>query len=142
MDLVDPSSGALIPYYDHESKIVYIAGKGDGNIRYYEITDSEPYIHYLSEYKSSNPQRGLGFMPKRGLDVTKNEIFRFYKLHATGNLCEPISMIVPRKAEVFQEDIYPDTASGIPSMSCDEWINGENREPILVSMKVSLNQKK
>ena len=76
-------------------------------------------------------------MPKRGLDVTKNEIYRFYKLHATGNICEPISMIVPRKAEVFQEDIYPDTASGIPSMSCDEWINDENREPILVSMKVS-----
>ncbi len=101
MELVDPSSGALIPYYDYESKIVYVAGKGDGNIRYYEITDSEPYIHYLSEYKSSAPQRGLGFMPKRGLDVTKNEIFRFYKLHATGNICEPISMIVPRKVNTI-----------------------------------------
>ena len=37
---------------------------------------------------------------------------------------------------MFQEDIYPDTPGGIPSMSCDEWIAGENREPILVSMKV------
>lgn len=74
-------------------------------------------------------------MPKRGLDVTKNEIYRFYKLHATGGICEPISMIVPRKSEVFQEDIYPDTISGIPSLSCDEWIAGETREPILVSMK-------
>jgi len=43
-----------------------------------------------------------------------------------------------KKAEVFQEDIYPDTASSIPSMSCDEWIAGENRDPILVSMKVCL----
>jgi hypothetical protein len=109
--------------------------KGDGNIRYYEITESEPYIHYLSEYKSSTPQRGLGFMPKRGLDVTKNEVYRFYKLHATGGICEPISMIVPRKSEMFQEDIYPDTASGIPSISCDEWLTGVNRDPILISLK-------
>jgi coronin-2 len=135
IDVVDCSSGVLIPYYDNESKIVFVAGKGDGNIRYFEITDSDPYIHYLSEYKSSAPQRGLGSMPKRGLDVTKNEIFRFYKLHATGGICEPISMIVPRKSEVFQEDIYPDTISGIPSLSCDEWIMGENRDPILMSMK-------
>jgi coronin-2 len=135
MEVVDCSSGLLIPYYDSDTKIVYVAGKGDGNIRYYEITDTDPYLHYLSEYKSSAPQRGLGFMPKRGLDVTKNEIFRFYKLHATGGICEPISMIVPRKSEVFQEDIYPDALSGIPSLSCDEWLMGENRDPILISMK-------
>lgn len=100
-DVVDCSSGILIPYYDQDTNIVFVAGKGDGNIRYYEITDAEPYMHYLSEYKSSSPQRGLGWMPKRGLDVTKNEIFRFYKLHATGGVCEPISMIVPRKSEVL-----------------------------------------
>ena len=135
METVDCASGLLIPYYDADTRIVYVAGKGDGNIRYYELTECEPYMHYLSEYKSSSPQRGLGFMPKRGLDVTKNEIFRFYKLHATGGLCEPISMIVPRKSEMFQEDIYPDALSGIPSLSCDEWLMGENREPILVSMK-------
>ena len=97
IEIVDCSSGVLIPFYDHDTKIVYVAGKGDGNIRYYEITDTDPYIHFLSEYKSSTPQRGLGVMPKRGLDVTKNEIYRFYKLHTTGNLCEPISMVVPRK---------------------------------------------
>lgn len=32
-------------------------------------------------------------MPKVGLDVTRNEIMRFYKLFATGSVCEPISMI-------------------------------------------------
>jgi len=32
-------------------------------------------------------------MPKIGLDVTRNEIMRFYKLFATGSVCEPISMI-------------------------------------------------
>jgi hypothetical protein len=32
-------------------------------------------------------------MPKIGLDVTRNEIMRFYKLFATGSICEPLSMI-------------------------------------------------
>ena len=36
-------------------------------------------------------------MPKRGVDPSKCEIFRFFKLHTAKNLCEPISMIVPRK---------------------------------------------
>lgn len=38
-----------------------------------------------------------GVMPKRGLDVSACEIFRFYKLIPTKNLIEPISMIVPRQ---------------------------------------------
>jgi coronin-2 len=45
------------------------------------------------------------------------EIFRFYKLHATKDLVEPISMIVPRKAEIFQDDIYPETAAPSPSLT-------------------------
>lgn len=41
-----------------------------------------------------------GFMPKRGLDVSTCEIFRFYKLITTKSLIEPISMIVPRRVRV------------------------------------------
>ena len=48
------------------------------------------------------------------------EIFRFYKLHATKDVVEPISMIVPRKAEIFQDDIYPETAAPSPSLSGSE----------------------
>lgn len=38
-----------------------------------------------------------GIMPKRGLDVSSCEIFRFYKLITTKSLIEPVSMIVPRR---------------------------------------------
>lgn len=38
-----------------------------------------------------------GVMPKRGLDVSACEIFRFYRLIAIKDLVEPLSMIVPRK---------------------------------------------
>ncbi|XP_064471293.1 coronin-2B-like isoform X2 [Ornithodoros turicata] len=135
MENIDSSSGVLFPYYDHDTKMVYIAGKGDGNIRYYEIVDEAPWCHYLSQLLTGSPQRGLGCMPKRGLDVRSCEVFRFYKLHATKGLCEPISMIVPRKSEQFQDDLFPDTAAPTPAMTADEWLGGRNRNPVLISMK-------
>lgn len=134
-EMIDSSSGILIPYYDPDTRMVYVAGKGDGNIRYYEVVDEEPWIHYLTQYLSGSPQRGLGFMPKRGISTATCEIFRFYKLHATRGLCEPISMIVPRKSETYQDDLYPDTAAPTPALTAEEWIKGNNREPVLMSMK-------
>lgn len=74
-------------------------------------------------------------MPKRDLNTNICEIFRFYKLHTTRGLCEPISMIVPRKSDQFHEDLYPDTASAKPSLSAEEWISGRNAMPILMSIK-------
>ena len=50
--------------------------QGDSSIRYFEITDESPYVHYLNTFSSKEPQRGMGFMPKRGLDVNKCEIAR------------------------------------------------------------------
>ncbi|XP_048242760.1 coronin-2B-like isoform X5 [Haliotis rufescens] len=135
IDGIDCSNGVIQPYYDPDVRVVFLAGKGDGNIRYFEITDDSSYFHYLSEYMSSSPQKGIGRMPKVGCDVTKCEIQRFYKIHAAKNLLEPVSMIVPRKSEQFQEDIFPPTASTIPSLSADEWVSGQNREPILVSLQ-------
>ena len=41
------------------------------------------------------------------------------------------------QSEMFQEDIFPATASSTASLSADEWISGLNRDPILISLKVS-----
>ena len=35
---------------------MYLAGKGDGNIRYYEVVDEAPYVHFLNQFLSGNPQ--------------------------------------------------------------------------------------
>jgi len=49
-----------------------------------------------------------GMMPKRGVDTSKCEIARFYKLHTSKDLCEPLSMIVPRKVSVLCSTVYND----------------------------------
>ncbi|XP_065063838.1 coronin-1C-A-like [Rhopilema esculentum] len=131
---IDTGSGVILPFYDHDTNMVYLAGKGDGNIRYFELSAEAPFLHYLHEYRSSSPQRGVGAMPKRAVDVNSCEVARFYKLHQSG-LCEPISMIVPRRSDRFQEDLYPLTQGDIPSLEAEEWLSGKNAEPILISLK-------
>ncbi|NWV29212.1 COR2A protein, partial [Origma solitaria] len=132
---LDGSSGLLFPIYDSDTHMLYVVGKGDGNIRYYEISPEKPYLNYLMEYRSHLPQKGIGMMPKRGLDVVACEIFRFYKLIPTKSLIEPVSMIVPRRSESYQEDIYPLTAAALPALTAQQWLNGINKGPLLVSLK-------
>ncbi len=84
-----------MPFFDNDTNVLFLAGKGDGNIRYYEIVDDAPYIHYLSEFKSNVPQRGMCMLPKRAVNVSECEIVRVLKLGV--KLVEPISFQVPRK---------------------------------------------
>ncbi|XP_032899635.1 coronin-1C isoform X1 [Amblyraja radiata] len=130
---LDSSNGVLLPFYDADTNVVYVSGKGDCTIRYFEITDEAPFVHYLNAFGSKEPQRGMGYMPKRGVDVTKCEIARFFKLHE--RKCEPIIMTVPRKSDLYQDDLYPDTAGPEPAMEAEEWFEGKNKDPILISMK-------
>ncbi|CAN8220031.1 unnamed protein product [Coccothraustes coccothraustes] len=132
---LDGSSGLLFPVYDSDTRMLYVVGKGDGNIRYYEINPEKPYLNYLTEYHSHLPQKGIGMMPKRGLDVASCEIFRFYKLIPTKSLIEPISMIVPRRSESYRADIYPMTAAAQPALTAEEWLAGIDKEPLLVSLR-------
>ncbi|KAM9437679.1 coronin-6-like isoform 1-T2 [Salvelinus alpinus] len=130
---LDTSNGVLLPYYDPDTNMVYLCGKGDSSIRYFEITEEPPYVHYLSTFSSKEPQRGMGFMPKRGVDVSKCEIARLYKLH--DKKCEPIAMTVPRKSDLFQDDLYPDTAGSDPALEPEEWLEGRDEDPILQSLR-------
>lgn len=124
---VDTSAGLLMPFFDADTNVLFLAGKGDGNIRYYEIVDEAPYIHYLSEFKSATPQRGLAMCPKRGVNVSDCEIVKLLKIGT--KTVEPISFQVPRKSDIFQPDLFPDCFSGEPALTSEQWLAGENAEP-------------
>jgi len=74
----------------------------------------------------------MGWMPKRGVDVSVCEIARLYK--AIGTMVEPVSFQVPRKSDMFQDDLFPDTLSGEPALTADAWFSGQNAEPKLMSL--------
>lgn len=106
--------------------------RSDGNIRYFEFENGK--FEYLSEYKSADPQRGIAFLPKRGVDLHDNEVTRAYKTVADSYI-EPISFIVPRRSEVFQSDIYPPTVGLKPSVSGKEWLGGKSGLPPKISLE-------
>jgi hypothetical protein len=130
---IDSSNGVMFIYYDEGTKMVYLVGKGDSIIRYYELFPESPYVQYLNMYNTSNPQRSCGCMPKRYLSHSECEVARFYKLHNKG-MIEPVTMTVPRKSGMFQDDIYPPCAAGEPSLSADEWAAGQDKPPALVNI--------
>jgi WD40 repeat protein len=129
---VDSASGLLMPFYDEDTKIVFLGGKGDGNIRYYEIVDDATQVYYLSEFKSNTPQRGLCTLPKRAVSTSDCEIVKMLKVSV--KMIEPISFQVPRKSDIFQDDIFPDTFAGEPALTAEEWIGGKDGEPKLMSL--------
>jgi coronin-1B/1C/6 len=104
----------------------------DGNIRYFEYENDK--FEYLSEYKSADPQRGIAFLPKRGINLHENEIMRAYKT-VNDSLIEPVSFIVPRRAEIFQEDIYPPTIGLKAGVSGKEWFDGKTAAPPKISLE-------
>ena len=74
-------------------------------ICYYEVRTEAPYLLRLSEYRHSSPQKSLGKMCKRGLDFSRCEVFRFYKLHPN-NWIEPLPMFCPRRVSSQQHLLF------------------------------------
>ncbi|PIL27983.1 hypothetical protein GSI_09927 [Ganoderma sinense ZZ0214-1] len=127
---IDQTSGVLMPFWT-DNNILYLAGKGDGNIRYYEYENDNLFM--LTEYKSSDPQRGMCFLPRRGLSVSDCEIARGLKVAASS--IEAIAFIVPRKSDSFQSDIFPPALSAEPALSAAEFFSGKSAAPKLVSLE-------
>ncbi|KAG8531427.1 uncharacterized protein KY384_003056 [Bacidia gigantensis] len=133
---LDTQSGICMPFWDDGTQMLYLAGKGDGNIRYFELQNDK--LEFLSEYKSVEPQRGVAFLPKRGVNIREKEVMRAYKT-VGDNYVEPISFFAPRRAEGFQADIYPPTVGSKPAMSSAEWFGGKEALPPKIDLESVYN---
>lgn len=129
---VDQASGAILPFYDEDRNMLYLAGKGDANVRYYELVDGAPWQFFLEEFRTNTPCRGMCVVPSRILDTSRCEVQRMLKL--CSDKVVPLSFICPRKSDLFQKDLYPDTYAGKASLKSDAFFNGKDGKIIKVSM--------
>jgi len=132
---VDTASGALMPFYDRDTRVIYLCGKGDGQIRLYEFDESkEPHLHKLNDgFRSASPGKGYCMVPKRGLDIMSCETARLLKITNSDGI-HPLKFIVPRKSEAFQDDIFPPAPAPTPAHTCAEWIGGSSKLPLTMAL--------
>jgi len=133
---IDQGTGLITPYYDSDTGVAFLAGKGDGNIKLFELTDDDPYIHFLTEYRSMIPAQGVAILPKTSCNVRECEIGRFLKL--APEYVESLSFKVPRtRMELFQDDIFPPTKKVEATLNAEEWFGGKNKDPVTISLRPS-----
>lgn len=130
---IDQAAGVLMPFYDPDTSILYVGGKGDGNIRYFEMVNDAPFLHHIDDFKSGTPHKGMTIAPKSACDYMSCEIALGFRV--LRDMVEKVHFKVPRKSDLFQDDLFPDTFSGEASLTSSEWQAGENKDPKLCSIK-------
>uniref|UniRef100_A0A8B9DGX1 Coronin n=1 Tax=Anser cygnoides TaxID=8845 RepID=A0A8B9DGX1_ANSCY len=121
---LDVAPSTLLPFYDEDTSVVFLTGKGDTRVFLYEVTPEPPYFLECNSFTSSDPHKGFVFLRKTACDVREVEFARALRL-GQGAL-EPVAFRVPRvKKEYFQDDIFPPTRVWWePSLSAGAWLAG------------------
>lgn len=94
---IDVNPSILIPFYDEDSRTLFLTGKGDSTVFAFEISptsEKTPFIHHLSHFTCPSPHQALALLPKSSCDVKKVEFAKGFRL--TNNSIEPVSFTVPR----------------------------------------------
>ncbi|XP_073350573.1 coronin-7 [Pagrus major] len=133
--MVDVSPSTLIPFYDPDTSVVILTGKGDTRVHIYEVMPEAPHFMQCSSFNSPEPHKGLAFLPKKECNVRDVEIA--IGLMLTKTTIEPVAFRVPRvKKEFFQDDVYTDTAvCWEPALSASAWLAGMNGHHKKISLK-------
>ncbi|XP_056144758.1 coronin-7-like isoform X2 [Lampris incognitus] len=131
----DVSPSTLIPYYDPDTGVVYLTGKGETRVYIFEIIPEAPFFLDCSGFNSPEPHKGLVFLPKTECNVREVEVARGLML--TKTTIEPVLFRVPRvRKEFFQDDVYPDTAVWWePALTASAWLAGSNGQHGRISLK-------
>ncbi|NXI61983.1 CORO7 protein, partial [Anseranas semipalmata] len=121
---LDVAPSTLLPFYDEDTSVVFLTGKGDTRVFLYEVTPEPPYFLECNSFTSSDPHKGFVFLRKTACDVREVEIARALRLGQSA--LEPVAFRVPRvKKEYFQDDIFPPTRVWWqPALTAGAWLAG------------------
>ncbi|TMS15500.1 Coronin-7 [Larimichthys crocea] len=143
--LMGVAPSTLIPFYDPDTSVIILTGKGDTRVHIYEIVPDAPHFIECSSYHSQEPHKGLAFLPKTECNVRDVEIARGPNSHqdkhrasglfgatGQGEATTPPS----GSKEFFQDDLYIDTAvCWEPALTASAWLSGINGKHKKISLK-------
>lgn len=133
---LDAAPGALTPMFDFDTNLLFLAARGDSTVRVMEVVEDAPYYYEMPPVFDKMPQRGVCLLPKRACHVMGAEVAKLYR--ALNNSVVPIGFRVPRKHYMeFWEELYPETAGPEPALTAAEYLAGDDKEPLKVSLRPS-----
>jgi len=125
---VDSNNGILAPFIDEDLGVLTCFSRGDAMVRFYELQSDEKPLIELNSFATKEAVRAFAQAPKYCVDTNACEIDRFYIVTQT-KIAQQTQLIVPRKnADIFQDDIYPETNQPVPAVEFDAWKEGAEPE--------------
>ncbi|NXS42474.1 CORO7 protein, partial [Balaeniceps rex] len=70
---LDVAPSTLLPFYDEDTSVVFLTGKGDTRVFLYEVTLDPPYFLECNSFTSNEPHKGFVFLPKMVCEVREVE---------------------------------------------------------------------
>ncbi|XP_030315371.1 coronin-7 isoform X2 [Calypte anna] len=132
---LDVAPSTLLPFYDEDTSVVFLTGKGDTRVFLYEVTPEPPYFLECNSFTSNEPHKGFIFLPKTLCEVREVEFARALRLGQS--TLEPVAFSVPRvKKEYFQDDIFPPTRVWWePALCGSAWLAGQDGQQRRASLQ-------
>ena len=124
---IDNSKTVTTPFVDRESKLVYTIGKGESNIHYFDY--SEGTFKKGLSFLASEPSISSVLFERKCLDYNTNEIDRFAR-YVNSQKVYYISFNIARRNPGFDQSLYPAVECGEAALNFDQWVGGQNAEPI------------
>ena len=124
---IDTSKTVSTPFTDRESKLIYTIGKGEASTHIFDYSEGtfKKGIHYSSK----EPSISSVMFERKCLDYNRNEIDRFAR-YVNSQKVYYVSFTIARRNPGFDQTLFPPVFSGEPTLSYDQWVGGENGEPI------------
>ncbi|CAJ0957485.1 unnamed protein product [Ranitomeya imitator] len=131
---IDVSPATLIPYYDPDTGLLLLTGKGDTRVFLYEVVPESPYFLECNTFIPSDPHKGFQYLRKVDCSVPDVEILRALRLCYSS--VEPVAFRVPRvKKEFFQDDVFPPSrVTWEPALTAEEWLSGKDKQQPSISL--------
>ena len=122
---LETSPSNLFPYFDEQTSILYLAGRGDRQVGAAYFNAETLQLELLPSLETTTLHSDLVFLDKRELNIKQVEVSAALRL--TDTTIEQISFRIPRsKTDYFQDDIF----IPVPDIECrqqttESWLNGD-----------------
>jgi Domain of unknown function (DUF1899)/WD domain, G-beta repeat len=124
--------GALLPSVCAATGLIVLAGKGESQLRCYEIVNGEPKLACTHRSTGATARLcGGAVVPPSAatLDVAGVEVARYLKLSESS--VEEVRFVLPRSEELqqyFQDDIYQLLPAAVPAaaVSAEQWLDSSS----------------